>query len=283
MRRRTRLGMLGALLLALAIPVAAVNAAGGGLAPFEQRIKPHDLPHPLGSEQRALHAKAMEMKVEGKFAANAKVGKVGKGPKGQWVQLAREGEESILTMLGTFDDLANNEIPEPDRTKDNSTIWDENFDRAHYLDLLFSETPGDVSMRNFYVELSSNRYTVNGDVTDWATAPQPGLYYNDDINQPGVCGAGEGNGTWAFLRDVGQQWWNGQIAAGKTAGAAQRVPGGRSTSGTATTPTATRTSTRPTATSTTSSPCMPAWARRSAVVSSAQARSGATAGTPASA
>ena len=39
------------------------------------------------------------------------------------------------------------------------------------MDLLFSEAPGAVSMRNFYIEQSSNRYTVNGDVTDWVTVP----------------------------------------------------------------------------------------------------------------
>ena len=227
MRRRTSLGMLGALLLALAIPVAAVNAAGGGLAPGEQRIKPHDLPHPLGSEQRALHAKAMEMKVQGKFAANAKVGKVGKGPKGQWVQLAREGEESILTMLGTFDDRARTtRFPSRIALEGQHRRSGTRTSTVRTTSICSSpNAPGDVSMRNFYIELSSNRYTVNGDVTDWAAALERGLLLRR--HQPAAAAvAGEGNGTWAFLRDVGQAWWNGADRGRQDAGAAQRVPGG---------------------------------------------------------
>ena len=37
--------------------------------------------------------------------------------------------------------------------------------------MLFDDGPGDNSMRNFYIEQSSNRYAVYGDVTDWATLP----------------------------------------------------------------------------------------------------------------
>ena len=39
------------------------------------------------------------------------------------------------------------------------------------LDLLFDERPGEISMRNFYIEQSQNRYAVNGDVTDWVQVP----------------------------------------------------------------------------------------------------------------
>ena len=36
-------------------------------------------------------------------------------------------------------------------------------------------------MRNFYIELSSNRYTVDGEVTDWVPLPFNANRYNDDV------------------------------------------------------------------------------------------------------
>ena len=64
-------------------------------------------------------------------------------------------------------DFPHNSIAEPDRDYDNTTIWTEDFNRDYYLDLLFAEGEDVNSMRNFYIENSSNRYTVYGDVTDW--------------------------------------------------------------------------------------------------------------------
>ena len=96
--------------------------------------------------------------------------------------------DRIWTVLGEFGTQVNptyggtpgpvhNQIPQPDRTVDNTTIWSPDFTRAYYEHMLFSETPGDISMRNFYLEQSSNRYTVNGHVEDWAQLPFNCLLY----------------------------------------------------------------------------------------------------------
>ena len=77
-----------------------------------------------------------------------------------------------------------NSIPKPDRTRDNTTIWTANFDRQHYLDLLFKEGAGVTSMRQFYIEQSSNRYAVNGDVTDWVQVP-----FNEAAYGSNYCGS----------------------------------------------------------------------------------------------
>jgi immune inhibitor A len=75
-------------------------------------------------------------------------------------------------------------------------------------------------MRNFYIELSSNRYTVDGDVTDWVTVPYNANRYDDDVTYnctfPGLPGAYPCAGVWLFLRDSLNGWYNAQIAAGKT-------------------------------------------------------------------
>ena len=117
---------------------------------------------PLTAEQAELKAKAMDSVLNGKATTDGKTLEVAKG---QFVELAREGEDPVWTVLGEFGDFPHNNIAEPDRDTDNTTIWTEDFNRDYFLDLLFAE--GQNSMRDFYIEQSSNRYTVHGDVTDW--------------------------------------------------------------------------------------------------------------------
>ena len=117
----------------------------------------------------------------------------------------------LWTVLGEFADLQHNTIPQPDRAVDNTTIWVPDFNRDHFMDMLFNEAPGANSMRNFYIEQSSNRYTVHGDVTDWVQVSAPAASYDDDFNSP--LG---GNQVWYFLDELVDGWYNAQIAAGKT-------------------------------------------------------------------
>ena len=104
-----------------------------------------------------------------------------------------------------------NQIPQPDRSVDNTTIWTPDFSKSYFENLLFSEAPGAVSMRNFYIEQSSNRYTVNGEVTDWVQVP-----YNEARYGANYCGDIVCATTWLFVRDSAAAWYNGQLAAGKT-------------------------------------------------------------------
>lgn len=163
------------------------------------------------------------MKIEGKIPKDTKVARVAKG---QYVELAREGEDSIWTVLGEFGDGVathhgghpgpagplHNEIAEPDRNVDNTTIWTSDFSEQHYEELLFSEEPGTVSIRNYYIEQSSNRYTVNGDVTDWAQVPNNAASYGSNY-----CGGIVCRDTWSFVDDSVDAWYQSQIAAGKSA------------------------------------------------------------------
>jgi len=176
--------------------------------------------HPLGDTQNALKQKAFEAKLNGKAS-----GPVVEVAHGQFVELERQGEDSIWTVLGEFGNAESpfgilqggapgplhNQIPQPDRNYDNSTIWAPDFSEGYYENLLFSEVPGAVSMRNFYIEQSSNRYTVNGDVTDWGQVPYRAAHYGRDYCGGIVCAT-----TWWFVRDSVNGWYNAQLAAGKT-------------------------------------------------------------------
>jgi len=209
-------------LFAILALLAAALPGSAAAAPFyqdEPRFGANtDNPsHPLGDTQAALKLKGIEAKLNGKAQ-----GKVHEVARGQFVELAREGEDSIWTVVGEFGTQIHptyggtpgplhNQIPEPDRTVDNTTIWAPDFNQAYYENLLFSEAPGASSMRNYYIEQSSGRYAVNGEVTDWVQVPfneaRYGANYCGDI----VCAT-----TWFFVRDSLNAWYNAQIAAGMT-------------------------------------------------------------------
>ena len=112
------------------------------------------LSSPLADKQSAERRQAQEMVLKGEATPKGK-NKVVKIAPGHYVELAREDEDAIFTVLGEFGNLAHNQIPEPDRSVDNTTIWEPDFSQAYYENLLFSEKRGDVSMRNFYIEQSS--------------------------------------------------------------------------------------------------------------------------------
>jgi len=227
MRKGMRL--LGALAVCAVIVVpSALSASEPGRTATASAVSDY-LPSPQGEKQSALRQAGLEQKLAGKISANTKVAKVAKG---QYVELAREGEDSIWTVVGEFGTqqathnhgaLGNishggtpgplhNQIPKPDRAVDNTTIWTADFSRQHYLDLLFDEGPGVNSMRQFYIEQSSNRYAVNGDVTDWVGVPFNEAAYGSNYCGSIVCV----RDVQRFLEDSLNAWYAGQVAAGKT-------------------------------------------------------------------
>ena len=156
--------LVAALLLTVVVSAAgaAPGANGGAYDGPDLAKKEDNRPDPLTTKQLELKEQALEAKLNGKA-----YGKTHEVARGQFVELEREGEGVLWTVLGEFADLQHNTIPQPDRAVDNTTIWVPDFNRDHFMDMLFNEAPGANSMRNFYIEQSSNRYTVHGDVTDW--------------------------------------------------------------------------------------------------------------------
>ena len=135
-------------------------------------------PRNAGKEAAALKQAAQDKVLKGEAKAVGK-NKVVKVAKGQFVELAFEGEDQIFTLLGEFGSMpathdhgqpsppglgiiahggpagpSHNQIPEPDRTVDNSTIWTADFSQAHYDDLLYTKGTNP-SMANWYLEQSS--------------------------------------------------------------------------------------------------------------------------------
>ncbi len=210
--------LLIVIMLMVAIVPVAGAASGTGLPPEDSVGTNSDNGHsPLGDQQAMLVAKGLDAKLHGK--APEKVHQVAKG---QYVELAREGEDKIWSVLAEFGNQINpvtggtpgplhNQIPAPDRSVDNTSIWSPNFTKAYYENMLFSGAPGAVSMRNFYLEQSSNRYTVNGEVTDWVQVPFNEARYGTDLCGSIVCST-----VWRFVNDSTDAWYNSQVGAGKS-------------------------------------------------------------------
>lgn len=199
--------LLLTIVLLFAIGAAPVQASGSSGRDESAPAGVEDnRPDSLTTKQLELKKQALEAKLNGKA-----YGKTHEVARGQYVELAREGEGAIWTVLGEFSDFPHNNIAQPDRAVNNTTIWVPDFSRDHYTNLLLNNTPDANSMRNFYIEQSSNRYTVHGDVTDWVPVLGTACSYDD-----GSPGPGDAQHVWQFLKDSVNGWYAAQKAAGKT-------------------------------------------------------------------
>ncbi len=211
-------------------------------APADERANEgHEPKHPLAIKEKrdAQQKAALERVMRGKSPFP-------KGtPKGQQIPLEKEGTDKIFVVLAefgdqryagagstacgagcftdtppfnlpdpeptTFDGPLHNQIPEPDRTKDNSTIWQEDFNREHYEDMYFNR------MKEYYETQSSGRYSIDGDVTEWVKVP-----YNQALYGRGYCGTPLGAAvttcasTKALVRDAMAVWVDNQLKSGQT-------------------------------------------------------------------
>jgi immune inhibitor A len=154
----------------------------------------------------------------------------GKKQKDQYVELSQERSDKIFVILAEFGDKRHpdfpdkdtdpsvpgpttfngplrNQIPEPDRTKDNSTIWQKDYNRQHYQDLYFGTGKGKESVKTYYETQSSGRYTVDGQVQDWVKVPYNEARYGRDESYRTV---------WNLIQDSLTAWVADQKKAGQT-------------------------------------------------------------------
>lgn len=200
-------------------PALAAPGNGNGKDKDKQG-QSDDLKHPLSEKQRTLRQKALERKLKGDPKAQGKVVQVAKG---QYVELARESTDRVFVVIAefgdtthasypdggsnatTFDGPLHNQIPQPDRAVDNTTLWKADYDVAHYEDMYFNR------MAAYYESQSSGRYSVDGEVTEWVKVP-----FNEARYGRNICGGIVCNNTWFLIRDAMAYWVQGQLDSGKT-------------------------------------------------------------------
>jgi immune inhibitor A len=223
--------VLLALLALLTVAVSA--AAGAGTAPPRDarkdagQTRTHNLPGPLTKEFDARREAGLELKLRGE--ARGKIARLGKN---KYVELVREKTDPVFVVIAefgntrhpafpdtnpdgtpasdalTFEGPEHNKIPQPNRSVDNSTLWQADYNVAHYQNMYFDRMAG------YFERQSSNRYSVMapGDaVHGWVKVPFNEARYGRDF-----CGSIVCNSTWFLIRDAMAFWVQGQLASGKT-------------------------------------------------------------------
>jgi immune inhibitor A len=240
---RSRLSAPAALLALLALLAVAFSAsAGAGTAPARDTAREdvglglsHDLAGPMTKEFEARREAGLEAKLRGH--ARGKVARLGRN---KYVELVREETDPVFVVIAEFgntrhpsfcDNVANpappqpcafpsdgtpqrydgplhNEIDRPDRRIDNSTLWQSDYNPAHYQDMYFDR------MTEYFERQSSNRYSImapNDAVHGWVKVPFNEARYGRDF-----CGGIVCNNTWFLIRDAMSIWVQGQLDAGQT-------------------------------------------------------------------
>jgi immune inhibitor A len=218
--KRAAVGIAGAALLvagvqqpAGAAPVEHDGATAGAAAAATH--KSDNRPGPQTNERVALRKAAIAKVAAGKAKANAD-GVVQLGAN-KFAETTTQKQDKIFTILSEFGDLTSgrlgdapgplhNEIPAPDRSKDNSTTWEPNYSKAYYENLFNGSGE---SMKTFYEALSNGKYSVTNTVSDWVKVPYNESAYGDNSVE-------DLGGSWAFIQDTGNAWYDAQIQAGMT-------------------------------------------------------------------
>ena len=113
-----------------------------------------------------------------------------------------------------FDGPLHNPIPEPNRTVDNSTVWQADYTADHFHHLYFGTGPGVESLKTYYERQSSGRYSVDGEVSDWVKVPYNEARYGRSNGFP--CGSSVCSNTWNLISDALTAWVADQHAPGRT-------------------------------------------------------------------
>lgn len=227
--RRTRLVALAtASLLSTAGTLSLTTQAGAAPAadnftapdaPVLGKVVTDNLTPKWREKYEARNQAAFEQKV--RTGSSADVIKLGKGKFGKagttqqqdhiFVVLTEFGDTQHSAYSGQSPDAErvdgpmHNEIPQPDRSVDNSTLWQKDYTQSHYQDMYFNR------MRNFYEQQSSGQYTIDGKVTDWVTVP-----FNEARYGRNSCGSNVCTNTWFLIRDALAEWTQDRLDSGMT-------------------------------------------------------------------
>ncbi|HEX4868903.1 MAG TPA: immune inhibitor A domain-containing protein [Acidimicrobiales bacterium] len=167
--------------------------------------RPDNRPGPLTRHQDALR-KAAHQKLRAGEATENEDGVT--EVDGKAVETSVVDTDLIFTVLAEFGDQGSgrlgttpgplhNEIQEPDRSADNSTIWIDDFAPTYYSDLFFGAEP---SMKDFYETQSQGTYSLGGDVAGWVQVPGNASTYGDNAVE-------DYGGAWQFIEDTANAWY----------------------------------------------------------------------------
>jgi immune inhibitor A len=175
----------------------AVAGAGGG-APDKRGAAAagHSKPLPPFVEKRQKDRLAAADLVARGLAAPDANGVVSLR-NGRFVNYRLEGTEYLTAVLVDFTDVKHGQIPAPNRSVDNSSYWSADVSPAHYEAMLFTPGGGSYglpSMRDYYLEQSSGRFTWTGDVSYWVQVDATEAEFGANSKKSGA-GGDDANGV----------------------------------------------------------------------------------------
>ncbi|MEW1616583.1 MULTISPECIES: immune inhibitor A domain-containing protein [unclassified Streptomyces] len=211
----------------LAVAQAGESAPADRKSPVNLTQSDHDLDGPMSKTQAALREEALTQVMSGETAVENRDGsrvvelKSTRG-KSKYVELGRERTDKVLAILVEFGDQTDsryggapgplhNQIPQPDRTKDNSTAWKPDYDQKHYQELYFGTGKNTESVKKYYERQSSGRYSIEGQVEDWVKLPYNAARYGNN-----ACGGMICDDVWNLVGDGLSAWAAQQKEAGST-------------------------------------------------------------------
>ncbi|MDH6617151.1 immune inhibitor A [Streptomyces sp. SAI-135] len=213
-----------------AVAQAADSSAGPSAVdrqdPQPAKAREHDFDGPLTKTQEAQRKEALDQVISGNATVKNRGGsqvvelKSRKGDS-KYVELGREKTDKIFTILVEFGDQVDpryggtagplhNQIAQPDRSQNNSTAWQADYNQAHFQDLYFGTGKKTESLKKYYEKQSSGRYSVEGEVTDWVKVPYNEARYGSNKCDPDNC-------AWYAVQDGVNAWVAEREAAGDTA------------------------------------------------------------------
>ncbi|MBA2955831.1 immune inhibitor A [Nocardioides sp. CGMCC 1.13656] len=218
---RRALSVLSALATIAVLPSVATSAAAAptGTAGGDARsgvVRADDRPTPASTRQNALRQSAVEDLVAG----DARLQGRGRSrtiltADGSKVSYPTTQHARLLTFLVDFGDGEGNpDFPDqtagpvhdrlpPPAPSDNSTYWKPSFDEQHYEDMFFNgmaDQDGQ-SFKDLYTEMSSGRFGLSGDVSDWVSVDHPSSYYSQ------ANGEESGHDMANFIGDSASAWF----------------------------------------------------------------------------
>ncbi|MFI5626219.1 immune inhibitor A domain-containing protein [Nocardioides sp. NPDC051685] len=223
--------VLAAVAVAGVTPVALTHSSASAVestgtpAAASAKQKVDDKPDALNTKRRELKSNAATAVATGEKKTVTKNGsevvKMGSGENARWVEHEPTEKSQLLSFLVEFGEGGNPAFPDntsgplhneiaPPAENDNSTYWEEDFSREHYMDMFFNQEKGQESFHNVYKEMSSGRFDLQGDVSDWVTLPHAESYYQNDK------GDETASAMKNYIQDSANAWYEAQKAAGKT-------------------------------------------------------------------
>ncbi|MFI9484840.1 immune inhibitor A domain-containing protein [Promicromonospora sp. NPDC052451] len=221
-------GAGAALLLSAAVVPITASAAPPVEEPPQQAApaKEDNRPDALAEKQTERRQLAVDMvatgeaKVETRGTGKHRSKVVEISPR-EYVEYGVEETAQLFSILVDFGDEVDerypdatagpvhNSIPEP-AADDNSTYWESDFSREHYQEMFFTglEDQDGESFAGIYDEMSSGRFDLQGDVSDWVTVPYSTASYGTTES---------GTDMTRFIQDTADAWYDQQVAAGKSA------------------------------------------------------------------